>query len=61
MKSIILVAFIFIGFQSFSMTEINSVSTKIEGSEMVKMDRKKRINKKRKRKCKKWGKRSFAG
>jgi|GEM_PF-3216263 len=61
MKSIILVAFIFIGFQSFSMTEITSVSTKIESSEMVKMDRKKRINKKRKRKCKKWGKRSFAG
>ena len=60
MKSIILIAFIFIGFQSFSMTEINFTSADSK-SEMVKMDRKKRINKKRKRKCSKWGKKSFAG
>lgn len=65
MKIIGLIIFCVIGFQSYSMTELVEVkSSKMEFSLELsenQHDRKKRINKKRKRKCSKWGKRSFAG
>lgn len=65
MKIIGLIIFCVIGFQSYSMTELVEVkSSKMEFSLELsenQRDRKKRINKKRKRKCSKWGKRSFAG
>lgn len=54
----------FFGFQAFSMTEIvenKERSTVLQMENTQHSDRKKRINKKRKRKCSKWGKRSFAG
>ncbi|MES2798434.1 MAG: hypothetical protein V4638_00330 [Bacteroidota bacterium] len=44
-------------YSSLDTTEISS-STKIDGR---KDRRKKRVNKKRKRACAKWGRRSFAG
>lgn len=65
MKIIGLIIFCVIGFQSYSMIELVEVkSSKMEFSLELsenQRDRKKRINKKRKRKCSKWGKRSFAG
>jgi len=63
MKFLSIVIFLFIGFQSFSMTEITKKNTNMATTniESTNSDRKKRMNKKRKRKCKQWGKKSFAG
>lgn len=64
MKLFGFIAFMFICSPSFSMIE---TVEKKDGNTLIQMentqhsDRKKRINKKRKRKCSKWGKRSFAG
>lgn len=64
MKNSIVVLVLFLSFQGSA----NTVLTQFQENDkaLVEMnensfDRKKRINKKRKRKCKKWGKRSFAG
>lgn len=64
MKNSIVILILFLSFQGSA----NSTFSQIQENEkaLVEMnensfDRKKRINKKRKRKCRKWGKRSFAG
>lgn len=64
MKNSIVILILFLSFQGSA----NSTFSQFQQNEkaLVEMnensfDRKKRINKKRKRKCKKWGKRSFAG
>lgn len=64
MKLFGFIAFMFFGFQAFSMAETvenKERSTVLQMENTQHSDRKKRINKKRKRKCSKWGKRSFAG
>lgn len=64
MKILAVLIFSLIGFQGFSMTEVTTKKSTIEittESASSLADRKKRINKKRKRKCSKWGKHSFAG
>lgn len=64
MKILAVLILSLIGFQGFSMTEVTTKKSTIEmttESASSSADRKKRINKKRKRKCSKWGKHSFAG
>jgi len=64
MKLLGFIAFMFIGFHSFSMgemTERKEVETTLSMEKTFHADKKKRLNKKRKRKCSQWGSKSFAG
>jgi len=64
MKLLKFIAFMIVCSPTFSMTtsvEKMEKNTSFQIENTQHSDRKKRINKKRKRKCSKWGKRSFAG